>query len=160
MDEVTLREANPEDCPEVLRMIQALANYENRGSSVTARVEDIRNLLFGERPMAEATLAELDGEAIGFALYFHTISSFAGKPGLYVEDLFVAKEHRSKGVGRKLLIHLARLALERKCLRLEWSVLSWNQRAIEFYVSLGAHHLDAWHHYSLSGEALDRLATN
>jgi GNAT superfamily N-acetyltransferase len=119
---------------------------------------DVRASLFGEKPDAEVLIAELDGAAAGFALFFHNYSTFLGRRGLYLEDLFVVPEYRGRGIGRALMARLARLALERNCGRFEWWVLDWNEPAIRFYRSLGARAMDEWTVYRLAGEPLARLA--
>ncbi len=155
---VSIRPATLDDASIILDLLYELADFESRRSLVSASVEDLRELLSGERPFAEALLAELEGSVVGFALYYYSISSFAGKTSLYLEDLFVQAPHRRKGIGRKLLSAVAKVAYERKCLRMEWSVLNWNQGAIDLYLSLGARPLDAWSHYSLADFALQELA--
>jgi GNAT superfamily N-acetyltransferase len=153
-----IRPAVPADAPLVLAFIRGLAEYGRLAHKVQATEELLREHLFGPRPRAEVVLAELGGEAVGFALFFHSYFSFLGRPGLYLEDLFVLPEARGRGVGRGLLAHLARLAVERGCGRLDWVVLDGNEPAIGFYRRLGARPLDEWTLYRLDGEALDRLA--
>jgi GNAT superfamily N-acetyltransferase len=152
---VRLRPAVPEDVPLVLCLIRELAEYEKLAQATEAA---LREHLFGARPYCEALIAELDGAAVGFALFFHNYSTFAGKPGLYLEDLFVRPAARGVGVGKALLVRLAQTALERGCARFEWSVLDWNTPAIEFYRSLGARPMDDWTIFRVSGEALSQLA--
>jgi GNAT superfamily N-acetyltransferase len=154
----TLRSAAPEDVPAIARLIRGLAEYERLGHEVVFREEDLRESLFGSRRYAEVVLAEEDGETVGFALFFHTFSTFLGKPGLYLEDLFVLPQHRGKGHGEALLRHLAKLTLDRGCGRFEWSVLDWNADAIRFYERIGAMAVTGWTRYRLTGEALGRLA--
>lgn len=144
--------------PLVLQFIRDLAEYERLAHAVVATEANIRAGLFGPRRTAEAVLAYWDGVPAGFALFFHNFSTFAGKPGIYLEDLFVKPELRGKGIGKGLLAHLARLARERDCARLEWAVLDWNEPSIRFYKSLGAEPMDEWTIYRVSGNALDRLA--
>ena len=120
--------------------------------------ELLRKGLFGERPYAEVLIAEADGKAAGFALYFHNFSTFLGRPGIYLEDLFVRPEHRGKGYGRALLKRLAEIAVERDCGRMEWAVLDWNEPAIGFYKKLGAQPMDAWTIFRVTGDALRQLA--
>ena len=139
-------------------MIRALAEYEKLAHEATFDLEDLRRGLFGPRPYAETIIAEVDGEPAGFALFFHNFSTFLGKPGIYLEDLFVKPEHRGSGLGRRLLARLAELAVERGCGRLEWSVLNWNEPAIGFYRRLGAEPNSEWTVYRLSGDPLQRLA--
>ena len=151
---ITIRAAQAADVPTLLELIRALAEYERLAHQVVATPELLTESLFGERPAAEAVLAELDGQAAGFAVYFTSFSTFVGRPGLYLEDLFVRPSLRRQGVGRALFLHLARLAVERKYGRFEWSVLDWNQPAIAFYRSLGAVPLVEWTVFRLSGDAL------
>jgi GNAT superfamily N-acetyltransferase len=150
--------ATEADIPQVLTFIRELAEFEKRLHEVVATEALLRQHLFGARPVAEAVIARLDGRPVGFALYFHTFSTFLGKPGLYVEDVYVNPPFRSHGIGKSLFAHLARLAKSRDCGRMEWSVLVWNERAIKFYKNLGAAPLDEWTHYRLTGAALDKLA--
>src|SRR5438309_1858084 len=133
-----IRPATSADTPAIARLIRALAEYERLSHAVTLDEGRLREHLFGPRPFAEVLLAEEAGEVIGFALFFHNYSTFLGTPTVYLEDLFVRPEFRGKGHGKALLAALARLAMERRCGRLEWSVLNWNQPAIDFYKSLGA----------------------
>jgi GNAT superfamily N-acetyltransferase len=153
-----IRAAQPGDVPLVLDFIRRLAEYEKLAHEVVATEAELRRWLFGERPYAEVVIAEQDGSPAGFALFFHNFSTFLGRPGLYLEDLFVAPEHRGHGIGRALLAHLARLAVERGCGRLEWWVLDWNEDAIRFYRSLGAVPMDDWTVFRVAGEALHTLA--
>lgn len=154
-----IRAARPVDAEDIVRLIRALAVYEKLEHLVQATPEAIALQLFGPKPAAEAAVVETDTGLVGFALFFHNFSTFLGQPGLYLEDLFVKPELRGKGVGRALLQHLARLATDRNCGRLEWSVLDWNESAIGFYRSLGAEPLDEWTVFRLKGEALTRLAS-
>jgi GNAT superfamily N-acetyltransferase len=144
--------------PLILSFIRELAEYERLSHEVVATEEALRDHLFGERPVAEVVIAESGGDPAGFALFFHSFSTFLGRPGIYLEDLYVKPEFRGKGMGRALLIHLARLAKERGCGRLEWSVLDWNEPAIGFYRGLGASPVGGWTVYRVSGEALEGLA--
>jgi len=153
-----IRSATPADVPLILSLIRELAEYEKLAHQVVATEADIQNSLFGPRPAAECLIAELDGALAGFALFFHNFSTFLGKPGIYLEDLYVKPELRGKGVGRKLLAHLAQLTVTRGCGRFEWAVLDWNEPAIGFYRSIGARMLDDWKINRLTGEALERLA--
>jgi GNAT superfamily N-acetyltransferase len=132
--------------------------YEKLEHAVVATQEVLRRTLFGERRYAEALIARLDGEPVGFALYFHNFSTFVGKPGLYLEDLFVEPAHRGKGIGKALLQHLAAIAVERDCGRVEWAVLDWNAPSIAFYRSLGAVPMDQWTVFRLEGAALRAVA--
>jgi hypothetical protein len=140
-------------------MIKGLAEYEQLTHEVTATEADIRQSLFGPRPAAEVMLAYVGDATVGFALFFHNFSTFVGRPGLYLEDLFVVPEWRGKGVGRQLLGHLAAIAEERRCGRMEWAVLDWNESAIGFYQKLGAQVLDDWRICRLTGDALRRAAS-
>ncbi len=149
-----------EDVPTILGFIRELADYEKLRHEAVASEEDLRRTLFGERPYAEVRIARLGGEPVGFALFFHNYSTFLGKPGIYLEDLFVSVEHRGRGVGKALLVHLAALAVERGCGRFEWSVLDWNEPAIRFYKALGAVAMDEWTVYRVTGTALDELASS
>jgi GNAT superfamily N-acetyltransferase len=149
-----IRAATPADVPTLLAMIRELASYERLADQVTATEDDLRAGLFGARPAAEAVLAEMGEEPAGFALFFHNFSTFLGRHGLYLEDLFVRPGWRRRGVGRALFSHLARLAALRGCGRFEWSVLDWNQPAVAFYRSLGAIPLSDWTVFRLTGEAL------
>ena len=146
------------DAPLILALIRELAEYEKLADQVTATEADIARALFADPPRAEAVVARLDGEPVGFALFFHNFSTFVGRPGLYLEDLYVRPPHRGRGFGRRLLAHLARIAVERGCGRFEWSVLDWNAPAIAAYRRAGAVPLDEWTVYRLTGAALTRLA--
>src|SRR2546421_3171224 len=146
------------DTPAIARLIRALAEYERLSPFVAFDEDRLREHLFGPRPFAEVLLAEEAGEVVGFALFFHNYSTFLGKPGLYLEDLFVEPVHRGKGHGKALLCAVARLAVERDCGRLEWSVLNWNEPAIRFYQKLGAEPLNEWTVYRLTDDALGRAA--
>ena len=150
--------ATPEDVPVVLDMIKALAEYEKLTHEVVASEERVRESLFGARPAVEAVVARTGPQPVGFALWFQNYSTFLGRPGLYLEDLFVLPHWRGRGIGRALLVHLAQLAVARGYGRLEWSVLNWNESAIGFYRRLGAQPLDGWTVYRLTGEALERAA--
>jgi len=152
-----IRPAAPADVPVIADLIRQLAEFEKLEDEVVLTEDLLRAGLFGSRPYAEAVLAEEAGEPIGFALFFYTFSTFLARPGLYLEDLFVLSEHRGRGVGRALLAHLANLAVERKCGRLEWAVLNWNHEAIRFYERLGAKPNSQWTVYRLTGEALSAL---
>jgi GNAT superfamily N-acetyltransferase len=150
--------ASEADTPLILSFIKGLAEYERLADTVAATEESLRESLFGARRYAEVVIARLDDQPAGFALFFHNFSTFAGKPGLYLEDLFVLPEYRGRGIGKALLIYLAKLAVERMCGRFEWVVLDWNSPAIEFYRNLGAIPLDDWRLFRLSGESLNKLA--
>ena len=153
-----IRAATAGDVPLILGFIRELAAYERLAHEVIATEEGLRDTLFGPRPYAEVIIAEAGGEPAGFALFFHNYSTFLGRPGLYLEDLYVRPAARGRGIGRALLAHLARLAAERGCGRLEWWVLDWNADAIRFYRSLGAQPMADWTVFRVSGEALERLA--
>jgi GNAT superfamily N-acetyltransferase len=158
MTEILVRSASTEDVPLILSFINELAEYERLSHEVVATEEMLREHLFGERPVAEVLIAEHGGEAAGFALFFHTFSTFLGRPGIYLEDLYVRPEFRRAGIGRALLVHLASVARERGCGRLEWSVLDWNEAAIGFYRGIGASPVSGWTVYRVTGEALEGLA--
>jgi GNAT superfamily N-acetyltransferase len=153
-----IRPANENDAPVILSLIKELAEYERLAHEVVATEDDIRISLFGDHPFAEALVGEFEGVPISFALFFYNFSTFLGKPGIYLEDLYIQPEHRGKGFGRKMLIYLARLARERNCGRFEWSVLDWNEAAIRTYEKLNAKPMKEWILYRLSGDALDSLA--
>ena len=145
------------DVPVILRFVKELAAFEREPDVVTADVAMLEAAMFDERA-AEALIAEREGEAVGFALFFHNFSTFEGRPGLYLEDLFVLPEARGLGAGKALLSRLAALAMERDCARLEWSVLDWNEPSIAFYRALGARAMDEWTVQRVDGQALVRLA--
>ncbi|HWL14253.1 MAG TPA: GNAT family N-acetyltransferase [Opitutus sp.] len=156
-----IRPAAPTDVPLILEFIRGLADYEQLSHEVEATEEKLRGTLFGERPAAECVLAFADDAArtpAGFAIFFTNYSTFLAKPGLYLEDLFVKPEFRGRGFGKTLLLHLAKLANQRGCGRMEWSVLDWNEPAIAFYESLGAERKRAWQICRLTGDALARYA--
>lgn len=158
---MALRPAREADLDTIIALIRGLAEYEREPDTVTLDREELRRHLFGARPYAEVIIAETaQGEVAGFALYFHTFSTWLGKPGLYLEDLFVWPELRRQGHGRALLSDLARIAVERDCGRLEWAVLDWNEPAIAFYRALGAVAMDEWTTHRLSGDALTSLAAS
>jgi GNAT superfamily N-acetyltransferase len=150
--------ATERDLPLILHFIQDLAEYERLREHAVVTLEDLRRWLFGSQKAAEVVIGYVDDEPAGFALYFQNFSTFLGKPGLYLEDLFVLPAWRGRGLGRKLLVHLARIAVDRGYGRMEWSVLDWNESAIRFYRSIGAVPMDDWTVYRLGGDALDRLA--
>jgi GNAT superfamily N-acetyltransferase len=156
--DVVIREARPEDVPVILRMIRALAEYENLSDAVTTTEEQLRDSLFARRA-AEVLLAYAADEAAGFAVFFHNFSTFLGRPGLYLEDIFVRPEWRGRGVGTQLFARVAGLAVDRGCGRMEWSVLDWNQPAIGFYRKLGAQPMDEWTVFRLTGAALAEAAS-
>lgn len=154
----TIRPATPDDLPLIFELIHALADYEKLSHEVRFDEATLARHLFGERPMAEVIIGEIDGTAQGFALFFHNFSTFEGKPGIYLEDLFVRPEARGAGLGKALLVHLAKLAVERDCARLEWWVLDWNAPSIAFYKKLGARPMDEWTVMRVDGDALGELA--
>ena len=156
----TLRSATPDDVPVILACIRGLAEYERLAHEVVATEELLRETLFGARPVAEVMLAFHDDEAAGFALFFHNYSTFLARPGVYLEDLFVFPRFRGRGLGRILLGRLARIAVDRGCGRLEWSVLDWNADAIRFYQSVGAQAMSEWTVNRVSGDALRTLAAS
>ncbi len=155
---IRIAPATEDQVPLILDFIRGLAEYEKLAHEVVATEESLRRSLFGPRPDAEVVIACVDGEPAGFALFFHNFSTFVGRRGLYLEDLFVKPAYRGHGVGRRLLQHLARLAVERGCGRFEWWVLDWNAPAIRFYESLGARPMSDWTVYRLTGPALEALA--
>ena len=155
---LSITPATKNDVPLILALIKELAEYERLAHEMVATEEVLAETLFGSRPYAEVLIARYDDQPVGYALYFHSFSTFLGRPGLYLEDVYVRPTMRGKGIGKALLVHLARLAVERKCGRFEWSVLNWNKPSIRFYKSLGAKPLDEWTVYRLTGESLERLA--
>ena len=155
---LSIRPASADDVPLIRQLIAELADYEKLAHAVVATEADLRAQLFGAHPAAEVLIGEVDGEPAGFALFFHTFSTFLGKRGLYLEDLFVRPAFRGAGLGRHLMAALARIALQRDCGRFEWSVLDWNQPAIAFYRRLGATGMDEWTVQRLEGAALHALA--
>ena len=150
--------ASERDVPLILRFIRELAAYEKLAHECVATEERLRETLFGPHPAAEVLIARVGDTPAGFALFFSTYSTFLARSGIYLEDLFVSPEWRGRGVGRALLVHLARVAVSRGCGRLEWAVLDWNEPAIGFYERLGARPLDDWTTYRLTGDALTTLA--
>ena len=157
MTDTRVREASEGDVSLILSFICELAEYEKLYHEVVATEDGLRESLFGGRRYAEVLIAEHDGAPAGFALYFHNFSTFLGKPGIYLEDLYVRPELRESGIGRQLLVKLAHLALQRGCGRLEWSVLDWNEPSIGFYRQLGAVAMDDWTVYRVSDDALRKL---
>ena len=157
-DTVTIRPAAAHELPLVLEFIRELAVYERLEHEMSATTADLAASLFGPRPYAEVVFACLDGTPVGFALFFHNFSTFIGKPGIYLEDLFVRPQARGRGIGRCLLAWLARTTLERGCARLDWAVLDWNAPSIAFYRSVGAVAQDEWTIMRVSGAALEDLA--
>ena len=155
---VEISPATRADVPLILALIGELADYEKLRHEAVASVESVAAALFGVKPTAEAVIARAAGTPAGFALFFHNFSTFLGKPGLYLEDLFVRPEFRGRAIGKALLSHLAALAVSRGCGRFEWQVLDWNKPARDFYESLGARANSAWINYRMTGEALEELA--
>ncbi len=160
MTEIGIRPASEEDVPLILSFIKELAEYERLSHEVSATEELLRFHLFGERREAEVVIGQHADEPAGFALFFHNFSTFLGRPGIYLEDLYVKPAFRGNGIGRAMLVYLAGLARERDCGRLEWSVLDWNEPAIGLYRSIGAVPMDDWTVYRVAGEALQKLAAN
>ena len=158
-DAIRIQPASEADVPLILKFIGALAEYEKLSHLVVATEENIREHVFGKNAVAEVLLAFCNDAPVGFALYFRNFSTFLGKPGMYLEDLFVEPAHRGKGIGKSLLARLAGIAVERGCGRLEWAVLDWNTPSIEFYRGLGAVPKDDWIIYQVAGDALARLST-
>jgi GNAT superfamily N-acetyltransferase len=155
---ISIRPATLDDLELIYRFIQALAEYEKLSHEMVATKEDLALTLFGDKPAAEVRIARIDGTPVGFALFFTSYSTFLGKPGIHLEDLFVLPECRGKGVGKALLSHLAELVIERGYGRLEWAVLDWNEPSIQFYRSIGAQPMDDWTTYRVVDEALRELA--
>jgi GNAT superfamily N-acetyltransferase len=153
-----IRFAGERDTQVILRFIRALADYERLAADCVVEEAVLRANLFGPKPFAEVLLIEERGEACAFALFFHNFSTFLGKPGVYLEDLFVDPAHRGKGFGKALLMRLAEITVERGCGRLEWSVLDWNKPSIDFYLALGARPMEDWTTYRIDGEKLADLA--
>ena len=160
MPSLVVRPARISDAGQILEFITELAIYEKAEHAVKSRITDIEVTLFGEKSTAHALIGEKDSVANGMAVYFFNYSTWLGKNGLYLEDLYVTKNHRGSGMGKKLLSHLARIAVEQNCGRMEWSVLDWNQPAIDVYDSLGAKPQNEWIGYRLTGESLINLSNN
>ncbi len=157
--EPTLRNAEPRDVPAILGLIRELADYERAPNDVVATEETLREVLFGQRKSAEVILALKQEELAGFAVFFHNFSTWLGRPGLYLEDLFVRPAMRGMGYGRALLVHLAKIAHERGCGRMEWAVLNWNEPAIQFYKKLGAQPMNDWTVFRLTEATIAELAS-
>ncbi|HEX7804276.1 MAG TPA: GNAT family N-acetyltransferase [Pseudoxanthomonas sp.] len=155
---IHLRQAQVADIPQILAFVRELAEYEKLADEAVATEAGMTEQLFGDHPAAEVVIAEVDGQPAGFALFFHNFSTFLGRRGLSLEDLFVRPQYRGLGLGKRLMVHLAKLATERGCGRFEWSVLDWNEPAIRFYRSLGAVGLEEWTVQRLSGPGLHALA--
>ncbi len=158
MNDLSIRFAREDDIPEILHLIRELADYEQLAHCVTATPEVLRTSLFGDRRAAEVLLAFTEGRPIGYALFFHNFSTFLGKPGIYIEDIFVRPTYRQHGVGKAFFQKIAAIAIERDCGRIEWSVLDWNRSAIDFYRAMGAHPVDGWTVYRLVESDFLRIA--
>jgi GNAT superfamily N-acetyltransferase len=158
MEKFTIRPATVADVSIILELIRALSEYERAPNDVVATEQILQETLFGKKPAAEVLLLFENEIAAGFALFFHNFSTWIGRPGLYLEDLFVRPEHRGKGYGRALLIELAKIARERNCGRMEWAVLDWNEPAIQFYHKLGAKPMDEWTVFRLTRDEIAKLA--
>lgn len=154
----TIRKANFSDCKLILSFIRELGEYEKLSHEIVATEETLAETLFGKRAFAEVLIGEVNGEPVGYALFFHNFSTFTGRPGIYLEDLYVRPQRRGLGFGKCLLAYIANLAVERQCSRVEWSVLDWNEPSIEFYRSIGAKAMDEWTVNRLHGEALQNFA--
>ena len=153
-----IRPATVADIPIILQLVRDLATYERAPNEVTATEDQLVEVLFGEKPTAEVVLAFEDRSPVGFAVFFHNFSTWLGRPGLYLEDLFVKPEVRGKGYGRALLVYLAKIARDRGCGRMEWAVLDWNEPAIEFYRKLGAKPMEEWTVFRLTRDGIAKLA--
>lgn len=160
MSSYAIRPAKAGDTPVILQFIRELAEFEHLADRVAAEEGTLKRHLFGDVPRAECLLAEIDGAAVGFALYFHNFSTFVGRPGLYLEDIFVRPAFRRHGIGRGFFCELARIAVERDCGRIEWAVLDWNERAIAFYDGLGAEPIVGWTGYRLDRAHIETLAAS
>lgn len=159
IDGFTIRRAVEADVPLILRFVKELAEYEKLSHEVTATAEDYRQYLFGKKPFAAVVIGEYHADPVGYAIYFYNFSTFTGKPGIYLEDLYVRPEQRGKGFGKALLAYLARLALDQKCGRYEWAVLDWNEPSISFYESIGATLMKEWIITRVTGDNLVKLAS-
>ena len=158
MSDLRIVPARSEDVPIILSLIRALGEYERLSHEIVATEGGLRAWLFGNHPVAEVVLAYVDDTVVGFALFFHNFSTFLGRPGLYLEDLFVVPEWRGRGIGRRLIVHLAEIAVERGCGRMEWNVLDWNEPALLFYERMGARVMKEWKLCRLAGDSLARVA--
>jgi GNAT superfamily N-acetyltransferase len=157
-DDLEITPATEDDLPVILGLIKALAEYEHLSHEVQATEEGLRISLFGPRPMAEVVLARIEGRPVAFAVFFHNYSTFVGRPGLYLEDLFVLPDYRRRGIGRRLLKHLAGIAVARNCGRMEWAVLEWNEDAIHLYRGVSARSMDDWMLFRLTADQIRHLA--
>lgn len=160
MKTIKIRSAIKSDTPLILELIKEIADYEKLLHEVVATEDLIREHLFGSTPVAYSLIAELDGQPVGYALYFFNFSTFLTRPGIYLEDLYVRPDYRGMGIGKKLLVSLAQIAVEKNCGRVEWSVLDWNEPAIKFYRSVGAVPMDEWTVQRLTGDALTKFAAS
>jgi len=158
LTDFNIRSSNADDCPLILQFIKELAEYEKLSHEVVATPQILQQSLFGERPYAEVLIAEYQATPVAYALFFHNLSTFTGRPGIYLEDIYVQPEMRGKGFGKSMLSYIAKLAVERNCTRVEWSVLDWNEPSIQFYRSIGAIPLEKWTVQRLHGEALSKFA--
>jgi len=156
--DVTLRIAEVNDIPTIMNFIKALAEYEKLTNEVAADEEQLKKTLFGDKKFAEVIIADYKKQPAGFMLFFHNYSTFLGKPGIYLEDLFVNPDLRGKGIGKILLTHLGKIAIARDCGRIEWAVLDWNEPSIQFYKKLGAKPMDDWTVFRVTGDAIENLA--
>ena len=154
----TIRSATVDDCSLILGFIQELADYEKLGHEVVATPATLEETLFGKKAYAEVTIGEYQGEAIGYSLFFHNFSTFTGRPGIYLEDIYVQPKMRDKGYGKLMLAYIAKLAVQRDCTRVEWSVLDWNEPSIQFYRSIGAAPMNGWTVQRLDGSKLTDFA--
>lgn len=154
----TIRSTTVDDCALILGFIQELADYEKLSHEIVATTEILKETLFGEKPYAEVTIGEYQGKPVGYSLFFHNFSTFTGRPGIYLEDIYVQPEMRGKGFGKLMLAYIAKLAVERNCTRVEWSVLDWNEPSIQFYRSIGAAPMDGWTVQRLDGSELTDFA--
>lgn len=155
-----IEDATPDDIPSIVKLVRQLAEYEKLADQMIATEDDFERALFGADRRARALVAFADATPVGFALYFHTFSTFLGKPGIYLEDIFVDAEYRGKGIGSGLLKRIARIAREENCGRVEWAVLNWNRPSIDFYHRLGAVTMEDWRIFRVTGEALEALAAS
>lgn len=155
---LTLRFATIDDVPVILELIKELADFEELSHEVIATEKKLKESLFGEHPVAEVIIADYFTKPVGFSLFFHNFSTFLGQPGIYIEDIYIKPEHRSIGIGKTILVYLAKLAMERGCGRIEWSVLDWNVNALNFYNELGAKAMDGWTVFRLTGKTLSSLS--
>lgn len=158
LSNLIIRAAEPSDCAVIFELIQGLAEYERLAHTVTGSVQQLEEHLFGSPKYIEVILAELEGQAVGFAMFFHNYSSYLTKPGIYLEDIYVIPEYRQQGIGKALLTKVAQIALERDCGRLEWNVLDWNISAQEFYYRMGADMIEDWRICRLNRENFIKLA--